>query len=332
MAVIVVDAGAAAPPSTRPTRWPRFSTLAPQALLAAMSFGLYTALSLARFWYMDAGIDLAIFGQAVKRYADWQLPWSDIKAVSGFNLLGDHFSPIVALAAPAYWLVPHVWVLLIVQAALIGLTTFLIARTVGRRSGTGTGLLVATIYALAWGTQGLALFDFHEVAFALPLVALCYLRLLEGRDRSAVLWALPLMLVKEDSVFLLLGVAMVLLARRQRRLAGLLSAYAVGTFALIVGVVIPRISYYGTYTYWGSSAAGSGHGVVINALSNLGRSLTSGQAPALLAVLLIPTAGLAVRSPLILGVIPPLLSRLTSPDPTYWGPGTTTTRRSPWSP
>lgn len=153
------------------TRW-RVQPWVPQAALAVAAFGLYAALSLARYRHMDAGIDLAIFGQAVKKYAHWQLPWSDIKAVSGFNLLGDHFSPVVALAASAYWLVPHVWVLLVVQAGLVGLTTFLIARGIRRRLGLRVGLLVAAIYALAWGTQGLALFDFHEVAFALPLVAL----------------------------------------------------------------------------------------------------------------------------------------------------------------
>ena len=136
-----------------------------------------------------------------------------------------------------------------------------------------------------------------------------------------MLWALPLMLVKEDSVFLLLGLALVLLARRRVKLAALVSAYAIATFALIVGVIIPRMSYYGRYTYWGSSAAGDGGSFVVRAFDDLVRSFTSGQAPQLLAVLLIPTAGLALRSPLVLGIVPPLLSRFTSPDPAYWGPG-----------
>jgi len=286
-------------------------------MLAVGAFSLYADLSMARYRHMDAGIDLAIFGQAVRNYAHWQLPWSNIKAIAGFNLLGDHFSPVVALAAPAYWLVPHVWVLLIVQAGLIAGTTFLITRVVARHLGQGAGLLIGSIYALAWGTQGLALFDFHEVAFALPLVAMSYLRLLEGRDRSAVLWAMPLMLVKEDCVFLLLGLALVLLARRQVKLAAATAGYAVGTFALIVGVIIPHSSYYGRYTYWSSSAAGGNF--VSRSFTDLVHAFSSGQAPHLLVVLLLPTLGLALRSPLMLGVIPPLLSRWTSPDPTYWG-------------
>lgn len=314
-----MQAGAPAPDGLRTSWRGRLRPPPPELLLGAGTFGLYSALSLARFHHMDAGIDLAIFGQAVREYAHGHLPWSTIKAVSGFNLLGDHFSPVVALAAPAYWLVPHVWVLLLVQAALIGLTTFLITRTVARRLGQATGLLVGALYALAWGTQGLALFDVHEVAFALPLVAMCYLRLLEGRDRSALLWALPLMLVKEDSVFLLLGLALVLLARRRLRLAGAAALYGAGTFALIVGLIIPAISYYGRYTYWSSSAAGQGF--VMRAVTDLGHAFSSGQAPRLLAVLLLPTLGLALRSPLMLGVIPPLLSRWTSPDATYWGTG-----------
>lgn len=317
MAVLSVEAGGPALAAPLASRWSGLRRWGPHVLVGAATFGLYSALSLARYRHMDAGVDLAIFGQAVQRYAHWQLPWSDIKAVSGFNLLGDHFSPVVALAAPAYWLVPHVWVLLVVQAGLIGLTTFLITRVAARRLGQGAGLLIGAVYALAWGTQWLALFDFHEVAFALPLVAMCYLRLLEGRDRSAVLWALPLMLVKEDSVFLLLGLALVLLARRRFRLAAMASTYAIGTFALIVGVIIPRMSYYGRYTYWSSSAAGGN--VIWRSLVDLAHAFSGGQAPHLLAALLLPTLGLALRSPLMLGVIPPLLSRWTSPEPTYWG-------------
>ena len=279
---------------------------------------LYSALSLALFWRMRAGIDLAIFGQAVKRYAEWKLPWSEMKAVGGFNLLGDHFSPIIALAAPIYAAVPHVWILLVIQAALIGLTTFLIAYAATRWLGVWPGVAIGLVYGLAWGTQGLALFDFHEVAFALPLLAMAYIAIVRERFSSALWWAMPLMLVKEDSVFLILGIALVLAARRQYRLAAVATAYAIVSFALIVGVIIPAIGYYGRYTYWGSSAVAGGNPLV-HAFQNLTDSFTSGAAPILLLVLLLPSLGLVLRSPLVLGVLPALGARLTAPEPNYWG-------------
>ncbi len=288
-------------------------------ILGIATFALYSTLSMARFLQMDAGIDLAIFGQAVKAYSHGGQPWSHIKGNYGFNLLGDHFSPIVALAAPLYAVVPHAWILLILQAALIAVTTLLIASLARRRFGTLAGVCVGVIYALAWGTQGLAMFDFHEVAFALPLVAMVYRSLYSGRETAAVLWSLPLMLVKEDSVFLILGVVLVLLVRKKWKHAIWLFVYGVVSFLVIVAVIIPEFSYYGEYTYWGSSAAGGGANFLGGAINSFAQSFTSGQALLLLFVLFVPTLGIALRSPLVLGIVPPLLSRLTSPESNYWG-------------
>lgn len=283
---------------------------------------LYSALSLVRWMRMGAGVDLAIFAQAAQRYAHLQLPFSGIKAVDGFNLLGDHFSPVVALFAPAYGLLPHAWILLVVQSALVGLAATLLTGAAAERLGRRAGVCLGLILALAPGVQSMALFDVHEVAFALPLLVVSYLRVVDQRYLAAVAWAAPLVLVKEDAVFLLCGLALVLFARRQRRLAALLSASALACFALIVLVVIPSLSYYGSWTYWSSSAASQGpSGPLGIALGSLHDATLSGAAPSLGLLLIIPTLGLALRSPLLLGVIPVLASRWTSPNPSYWGPG-----------
>jgi hypothetical protein len=44
--------------------------------------------------------DLGIFEQVVKSYAHLRAPVADLKG-PGFNILGDHFSPITALIAPS---------------------------------------------------------------------------------------------------------------------------------------------------------------------------------------------------------------------------------------
>lgn len=288
------------------------------ALVGVVTAAVYATTSLLRYASGLAGVDLAIFAQAASRYAGGHMPWSDIKATWGFNLLGDHFSPVIALLGPLYALVPHSWVLLIAQAALIGVAAGVLAWAAARKLGSRLALVVTIVYAAAWGTQGLAMFDFHEVAFALPLLAAVFSCLLSGRDGLAVLWALPLMLVKEDSAFLLAGIVLVLLWRRRWWLAGMLAAYAAATFALIVGIVIPAFSYYGRYTYWSASAASDGN-VLTSSVRNILESVTSGAAPLLLLVLFAPTAGIALRSPFLLAILPSLAARLTSPNPNYWG-------------
>lgn len=293
--------------------------LAAVAALAISS--IYAALALWRYATLQAGIDLAIYTQAVQDYAQAGPPLSSVKGIQSFALLGDHFTPAVAVLAPIYKIWPHAWVLLVAQAVIIGLTVYVVVREVSRTLGPWVGTATGAVCGLAWGIQGLATYDFHEVVLALPLIAVTYSKLLRGRYLAAVLWATPLMLVKEDSVFLLLGLTLVLIAQRRLRLAAGTALYALLSFVVIVGVVIPHLSYYGRYTYWSSSAAQSGAvEMAQQAATNLARSLASGAAPLLAFVLLAPTMLVAVRSPLALGAVPPLLSRLTSPDPTYWSP------------
>ena len=58
--------------------------------------------------------------------------------------------------------------------------------------------VVAVCYGLAPGLGALIGFDFHEVALAVPLLAFSMAAMLRNDHRAAVLWALPLVLVKED--------------------------------------------------------------------------------------------------------------------------------------
>ena len=60
----------------------------------------YSGLVLLRHYSFETHAhDLAIFDQAVWHYSRWEAPFSSIK---GFNVLGDHFTPILSLAGPFY--------------------------------------------------------------------------------------------------------------------------------------------------------------------------------------------------------------------------------------
>src|SRR5262249_46369324 len=53
-------------------------------------------------------------------------------------------------------------------------------------------------------------FDFHEIAFAIPLLAFSLSALVRRRLRPAVLWALPLVFVKEDQGFTVAAIGLVI--------------------------------------------------------------------------------------------------------------------------
>ncbi|MGL5828408.1 MAG: DUF2079 domain-containing protein, partial [Angustibacter sp.] len=260
----------------------------------------------------------AIFAEAAQGYSALGPPLSHIKSVGEFNLLGDHFSPALAVLAPLYALWPSVLVLLLAQAALIGLASGIITRAGTQFLGPTAGVIFGVIYAIACGTQGVGTFDFHEVALALPLVAMVYLKVLQEEDRAALCWAAGLVLVKEDSVFVLLGLALVFLAKRKFTLAVVVTGYALSTFIATVYLIIPHFSFYGRYTYFDSSSVNSGTSFVESVVANVATSISSGSLVQLLAILLLPTLGASCNSPILLGGVPLICAKFTTATEIYW--------------
>src|ERR1039457_3481171 len=93
---------------------------------------------------------------------------------------------------------PRPAALLVVQALLTAVSVVPVSRAAAARLGTGAGRLIGAAYGLSWGLQQMIYFDFHEIAFAVPLLACSLSALLRGKVRAAAVWALPLVFVKED--------------------------------------------------------------------------------------------------------------------------------------
>ncbi|MFF5704473.1 DUF2079 domain-containing protein [Streptomyces sp. NPDC012794] len=288
---------------------------APYALTAAL-FLAYCVLSVTRYRRMEeASWDLGIFEQAVRGYAWLQAPVVDLKG-PGFHVLGDHFSPVIALIAPLYRLFPTPLTLLVVQAALLALSALPVTRASAKLLGRARGLALGAAYGLSWGIQRAVEFDFHEICFAVPLLAFALEALLARRWRAALGWGLPLLLVKEDLGVTLAVLALVVAWRarhadpRAARLAVAVAAAGVAAAALVFTVVIPAFATDG-YAYWEKLGEDGG-----GPLRGLGTKLTT------LGWVLVPTTGLlALRSPLLLVAVPTLGWRFLSGDPHYWSTG-----------
>ncbi|WP_035849237.1 DUF2079 domain-containing protein [Kitasatospora azatica] len=279
-------------------------------VLPAALFDL--ALSLPRQWRMETtGFDLGIFEQAVRGYAGLGAPVATLKA-TGFDLLGDHFSPLLAVLAPVYRLFPGAATLLVVQALLLALSCGPVTGLAVQRLGRGRGVAIGLAYGLSWGLWTADRFDFHEVALAVPLAACATVALARERYRTAVSWAVPLLLVKEDQGLLLAGIGVYLCWRGQRRLGAATVLLAVAATALTVLVLVPALNPGGEYSY---GANGAWHGE-----NPLGRLLLPGLKWQTVALLLAPTLFLALRSPLSLLAVLPLAARFWSPSETYWEP------------
>jgi len=273
-------------------------------ILAVLFFFGYSAWSLVLYReYQSTGYDLGIFEQAVRSYASGHWPTSDLKG-PGFPLLGDHFSPILAVLAPFYLLHRSATTLLVAQAFLLAVSVVPVTRLAGPRNG----VLVGVAYGLSWGLLHAIRFDFHEICFAVPLLAFGLERLVRRQWTAAVWWVLPLVLVKEDLPWTVVAVGLYVVSQGQRRLGLLVAAFGSCVGVLLVSVVLPSLNPSGRYAYW--STLDSPGGPVW-----LGLSVRLGTVAALLA----PTAFLAVRSSVVLIGLPSLVLRFVSGNPAYWG-------------
>lgn len=283
-------------------------------LLALALFLAYAAVSIIRFRHLGTrSWDLGIFEQAVRAYAHLQVPITELKG-PGFNVLGDHFSPVTALLAPFYRAFPSPLTLLVAQAALYAVSAVPVTRAATRALGRARGLALGIAYGLSWGLQRAVDFDFHEVCFAVPLIALSLEALLAQRWRATLLWMLPLVLVKEDLGATVAAMAVVVAIRARRRGATCVAPYAlaVASFGAVATLmtftmIIPAFNTAGGYDYLskiGETGPLTGAGVKIRTVLWL----------------LVPATGLlALRSTLLIAVLPTLGWRFLSSDPHFWG-------------
>ena len=155
--------------------------------------------------------DLAIFSELAKAYAHFQAPIVPVKG-DGYNLLGDHFHPILLLLGPIWRLFPTPLSLLITQDLLLAFSAWPLTRLASRLTNRWVAGGLGLVYVLSWGMQGAVAAQFHEIAFAMPMLAYASVAFVERRWVAVTAWSAPLVLVKEDMglTVLMIGVAVIL--------------------------------------------------------------------------------------------------------------------------
>jgi uncharacterized membrane protein len=293
------------------------------------AFVAYAIISLFRLLQLDpTSWDLGIYTEYVKQYAHLSAPIVGIRG-AGFNLLGDHFQPIVAVLAPLFRVFPSSATLLVAQALLAAVSVFPVSQAAREKLGVGPSRAIAVAYGFCWGLQQLAQFDFHEIAFAVPLLAFSLSALVRGHTRATVWWAVPLVFVKEDQGFTVaaIGLYLVIAGLRARASDGR-GRTAAGSFLLVwglawsflaIGVIIPHFNPAHHYPYWsdGGVIAPGGHLSVAGLLTQFFHAWPDKLQTVV--YLLLPTAFIALRSPVALIALPSLMLRFMSTNSSFWG-------------
>ncbi len=288
----------------RPWAWP--------VIVGAVVLAAYTLYS-AWQWNTFAikSWDLGIFTQLLKQYASLQAPIVPIKGPD-FNLLGDHFHPLLAILAPAYGVFPHAFTLLVLQDLCFAVATAVITWGARRHLGGWQGIAVGAAFGLSWGLQYAVEAQFHEIALAVPLLAASLVAVVDRRWWRAAGWAAPLVFVKEDLGLTVLAIGVVLAIKGSRTIGAALAAWGVVWFALATLVILPALNPAGGWAYSGQLDIGG-------SLTDPTVLFDSRKIQTVL-LLLVVTAGLCVRSPIALVLLPTLAWRFLSTNEGYWGP------------
>jgi len=297
---------------------------------AAMVYCLQALLDYRRF--LTSTFDLVIFDQGIRGYAHFHAPVSIARGVADgygvhFSLLSDHWSPILALLAPLYWIHGSPATLLVAQAVLFALAIPPLWVYADRKLGSPAAYLVCAGYALSLPVMAAVVFDFHEVAFVPVLTAFMVERFTLPPDAGgrwqAALAAAVLLLVKEDMGLLLAGFGLYLLASRRWRLGACLAAGGLLATWLASRVLISAFGgdpgFYWAYGQFGSSPASA----LLNVLGHPLHAIREFFAPWVktrtMIGLVATFAFTPLASPLVLAALPLLAERmLASGYPLWW--------------
>ena len=264
--------------------------------------------------------DLAIFSEMAKAYAHGQAPIVPIKG-DDFNLLGDHFHPILIVLGPIWRLFPSPLTLLVVQDLLLAVSAWPLTRLATRLLGRVPATALGLFYVLSWGFQGAVAAQFHEIAFAVPMLAFASAAFVEERWRACILWSAPLVLVKEDLGLTVLMIGLAIAWRTRRENAddeslpllsrGLgLALFGLASFLVTTVVILPLLNPHGT---WGYSLGGG---------DSTGPWLARLYSPAVkletLAVLACTAGIIGLRSPWMIVAAPTLAWRFLGNVDFYW--------------
>ncbi len=307
-----------------PLRLPQWSlrSYGPWLLVAGL-MTVYLLISLARYYrFAPTSWDLGLFTEEVKQYAHFHAPIDDARS-PGYEILGEHFSPIVGLIGPFFLLFPTPVTLLVAQAFLFAVAAVPIVRIGAERIGIGAGYALGAAYGLSFGLAEAVDADFHEIAFAVPLIAFSMCALLRGKYTAAALWAIPLLFCKEDlgvTVVLPIGIALILYGRTL--LGAAVSAAGTAGSLLAIYWIIPSLNPTHQYEYWnkGGCADPTQPGGAKPITCLVGQTMqNAGGKLELVFLLLAVTAFVALRSPLVLFALPNLGSRFITTNATFWG-------------
>lgn len=235
---------------------------------------------------------------------------------------GDHFSPIMYLFVPAFWLAPGAPVLLVAQSVALALGALAVFGIAARRLGDERPAAVfAVLYLLHPSLHGLNVRDFHAAALAVPLLLAAIYCVEAGKPWPFAVAVLLTLGTREDAAIPVVGLGLWLALTKRRWLWGAVTALA--AFSLLMADTWWIMPYFrgapyphlGRYAHLGGSVPAIVASILLHPVRVL-MGLATWRRLVYLGAIGAPVAFLPLLAPgTLVGLVPPLFGNLLGADP-----------------
>lgn len=289
------------------------------------------ALGYIRYNSFGNGFDFSVFNQAIWQLSHFQIPESTIRAVQ--YTWGDHFHPIIVAIAPFYAIFNSPQVLYVAQALLFAISVIPIYLfSLDKLKNKLLAIIISSSYIFYGAIQYALFFEFHEIAFALPLLGFA-IYFFDKNKWSSFYWMIALLLfTKEDFglIVAIFGILAIIFKRQIKRGLGML-IIGLSWFAILSALVMTKLAGgISTFNYWkanydefGTSPINALVNFVLHPIAKFKIAISElydiPEKRATIAFMLKPFLFVFVLlSPYVLLAIPNILLRFWGNSSTYW--------------
>ena len=241
---------------------------------------VYGSISLVNHYlFRTYALDLGMLNHAMHQLSTFHMPVFML-SVNGseMNFFGDHFSPIVFLYLPAYYLFGSYALLLVQIAAILagGWGMYRLAKSAFQLEE-AKAQMVMTYFYLVWGIYSALSFDVHNNVIAAMFFPWFFLAWFEGNRWKVLGWALLICLAKENMAiylgFAIIGLLLLDKRKSWRSLIGFEGGLLLGIavyFYVITAWVMPTWQHETSsnqlrlFAHWGSTVSE----IVVNMLAH----------------------------------------------------------------
>lgn len=212
---------------------------------------IYSSISFVNHYlFRTYALDLGLFNKVLYDYATFSTNNYSILASLCPHHLGDHFSLLIPIISPFYWIFKS-YTLLVFQISSILFGAIGIFKFLNFKYNNSKIALLAVVHFLSiWGIFSALAFDYHDNVVAAMFVPWLFWAFEKFKIKYILLFVLLICIAKENMAlwcsFILLGIAFLNRnSSKKRNFALLLSLCALVYFILVIKIIMPSFDYNG---------------------------------------------------------------------------------------